>query len=285
MSVALTAAAPSVAAPTLRTQVDVQQITIWKTRSNIEANCRGYCRYEIDWGRKFAIGAEFGSGPEIGGSITVPGVVKVRYALPPGLRWGTEPPVPRTPYRQVWPPWGWSLAPDSQSCEVVDTRVAVCETTAAAGVDGVFGWLFDVVAERGGSFRLRAEIVDPPASGDATPGNNAGWIDVVVTKGGTSGPVKVSAVKLSRPRPSYVVAQVAVTTPAGLPVVPKGLTCTAAFVGDPTYRGRPLPSVRPGLAKCLVIFNNRRYKGKTLRGTLRFTANGKPITRVFSLKT
>jgi hypothetical protein len=268
----------------LRTKVDVQQFTIWKTRSNIEANCRGYCRYEIDWGRRFAVGVEFGSGPEQGGSISVPPVVRVRYLLPPGLRWGDSPPVPRTPYRSVWPPWGWSLAPDSQNCEFVDARVALCETAAADGVNGVFGWLFDVIAERGGSYRLRAEIVDPPASGDATPGNNAGWIDVIVTKGGTSGPVKVSAVKLSRPRPSYVVAEVAVTTPAGLPVAPKLLSCTATFVGDSTYRGRPLPSARPGVAKCTVIFNNQRYRGKTLRGTLAFTANGKRVTRVYSVK-
>ena len=242
--------------------------------NHVEANCRGYCRYEIDWGRKFAIGAEFGVRPgdrrQHHGAERREGAVRVAAGISSGNRTArAENALPAGVATM-----GLVVAPDSQRCVIrrhaggrrakrpPPTRLPACSGLAVRRrrrTGRRSGW--------------RAEIVDPPASGDATPGNNAGWIDVVVTKGGTSGPVKVGAVKLSRPRPSYVVAQVAVTTAAGLPVAPKGLTCTATFVGDPTYRGRPLPSARPWTRQVPRDLQQPAVSGKTLRGTLTFSAN------------
>jgi hypothetical protein len=260
-------------------QVDVgfQRFTIWTTRDSVARVYGGTGRaHEFSKGLSFTLGLEIGSAPPIGGSTRAPDAVTVRYVLPTGLRWGDVPPEPKTTARRVWPPWGWSFTPHAQNCTVAG-QVAECRVEGGLEQGGLFGWLLDVMASRGGSYLIRVEIVDPPASADLEPRDNYGELTVIFSEGASAAGVKVGAVTLSRPRLSVVKASVRVTTATGLPVMPKGVTCKASF-------GTAIPGARPGLAQCAAIFNNARHRGKTLRGTLKFTANGRLVTRRFSVR-
>ena len=101
----------------------------------------------------------------------------------------------------MWPPWGWSFTPQTQGC-TIDGLAAECRTVGGLGQGGVFGWLLDVVAARGGSYRIRVEIVNPPASTDVEPRDNSGEITVIFSQGASAAGVKVGPVTLSRPATS-----------------------------------------------------------------------------------
>jgi hypothetical protein len=230
--------------------------------------------YELKKGLRFSLMTEFTFTPGL--RSTAPGAVTVRYVLPAGLHFGEIPPEPRGIARTVFPPWGWSFTPGSQSC-TIQGQEATCQVIGGIEVGTTFfGWLLDVVADGGGSYRVRAEIVAPAPAVDITPSNNQASFDVVITQG-ASAPVRVTPVRIVRPRPSLVQASVQITTDKGLPVAPKNIRCRTSF-------GMPKIISYPGYVRCSTLFNNSTYKGRTLRGTLSFTANGRPITVNFSRK-
>ena len=91
-------------------------------------------------------------------------------------------------------------------------------------------------------------------------------------------------------RPSTVIADARVTQ-GGAAVLPTGVTCTASFAGDKAYGIRRYEGrFARGIARCGFVFNNARYRGKTLVGELTVltgsvgSAGGGRITKRFSVR-
>jgi hypothetical protein len=101
---------------------------------------------------------------------------------------------------------------------------------------------------------------------------------------GSSKPVKLGTLRLTRPRPSFVYAE-ALLTQGGRPVPPKGVTCTESFLGEPAFGNRQGPGQwRPGLVRCVYAFNNSRYLGKTMAGSMTVNAGRTRLVRKFTVR-
>jgi len=193
--------------------------------------------------------------------------VRMRLELPPGLHWGSDAPDP------------------SENCTGT-VNVGDCHTAADLDPNqfrGDSGWVWDLVADAPGSYILKAEIVET-STPDTDPTDNSSSVTVVITgsdNGGDSG-VKTGPVKLSPAAPragSIVVARVRVTS-SGSPTRPTKLACSAK-VGALAIRGRAQATV--GTATC-VFRTQKTMSGKTLRGTLIFTAGGTRVVKHFAAK-
>jgi hypothetical protein len=193
--------------------------------------------------------------------------VHMRFELPPGLHWGADAPDP------------------SENC-VGTATVGDCRTPADLDPNqfrGDAGWIWNVVADAPGSYVLKAEILET-STPDTDPTDNSSSVTVVITgssNGGASG-VATGAVKLSPAAPragSVVVARVRVTS-AGSPTRPTKLACSAK-VGAVAIPGSARATV--GTATC-VLRTRKSMSGKTLRGTLTFTAGGTRIVKHFAAK-
>jgi hypothetical protein len=193
--------------------------------------------------------------------------VHMRFELPPGLHWGADAPDP------------------SENC-VGTATIGDCRTSADLDPNqfrGDAGWLWNVVADAPGSYVLKAEILET-STPDTDPTDNSSSVTVVITgsiNGGASG-VATGAVRVSPAAPragSVVVARVRVTS-GGRPTRPTKLACSAR-VGTVAIPGSAHATV--GTATC-VLRTQKSMSGKTLRGTLTFTAGGTRIVKHFAAK-
>ena len=194
---------------------------------------------------------------------------RVRFTLPEGLRFGSDGPDP------------------SESCTAT-AGTADCDTRLTIGTDPsrrTAVWVWDVVADRAGSYLLRAEITQTSVSDPDLSSNTASGTVVVVTAppvGGSPATVSVGAVKLTPARPragSAVTASVRVTA-GGAPVRPTRVTCSGTVGGA---KSRATPRAGSGTATC-VYRPPASASAKTLRGTLSFTARGTRFTKRFAVK-
>ena len=193
--------------------------------------------------------------------------VHMRFELPPGLHWGADAPDP------------------SEDCTGTVTG-GDCRTSADLDPNqfkGDVGWAWNVVADAPGSYVLKAEILET-STPDTDPTDNSSSVTVVITgsSNGSASGVATGAVKLSPEAPragSVVVARVRVTS-GGSPTRPTKLAC-GARVGAVAIPGRAHATV--GTAAC-VLRTQKSMSGKTLRGTLTFTAVGTRIVKHFAAK-
>lgn len=204
----------------------------------------------------------------------LPASARVRFELAPGLRFGANPPSP------------------TEGCTATGL-VAECQSPELQPIVGRtgWGWEWDVIAEREGSYVLRSEIVSASDS-DPDPSNNSASITVVVTQTQPqpapqpspqpSPSVATSGVRLSPPMPragSAVSASVRVTA-GGAPVRPTQIVCTGS-IGGRKLQGSGRAAA--GIAAC-TYRPPRSAKGKQLRGSVRFTARGQRLTKRFSAR-
>ena len=193
----------------------------------------------------------------------------VRFTLPEGLRFGSDAPDP------------------SESCTAT-ARTADCDTRLTIGTDPSrrsVAWRWDIVADRAGSYVLRAEITQTSVSDPDLSSNRASGTVVVVTAppgGGSPATVSVGAVKLTPAKPragSRVTASVRVTA-GGAAVRPTRVACSGTIGGA---KSGATPRAASGTATC-VYRPPANGSGKTLRGTLSFTARGTRFTKRFAVK-
>ncbi|MFO7572400.1 MAG: hypothetical protein R6W48_07355 [Gaiellaceae bacterium] len=212
---------------------------------------------------------------------------KIRFELGGGLRWGPDDPDP------------------SEGCTSTPTT-GECDTPEMLPIAGQSGgsWYWDVRASQPGTYSFRAEIVEATDT-DPDPSNNSSQITIVVTEGsgsggsgggsggsggggggggGTGGSASVasSAAKVSPAKPkagSTVVASVRVAR-GGSPARPEAIACNASIGGVKVKGGAKAAS---GLASCLFK-TPRTAKGKTLAGSVSFSAGGKRFTKRFSVR-
>ena len=197
--------------------------------------------------------------------------LKVRFELPPGLRWGADGPDP------------------SEDC----TESVMPECTVALGnaqtnpppLDSAWGW--NVHADAPGSYSLKAGIVESSTS-DPDTADNSSTVTVVVTLPPAPPPppppvkATASAVKVSPAKPkagSLVSATVRVTA-GGTPITPTGVACTGSLAGA---KVKGTAKAASGNASCRYR-TPKSAKGKTLRGKVTFSARGTKFTKPFAAK-
>ncbi len=192
---------------------------------------------------------------------------RFRFTLPDGLRYGADGPDP------------------SESCTAT-AATGECGTGLLIGTDPSRRsalWLWDVVADVPGRYVLRAEIVQTSVS-DPVPANNAASITVVVTASGGGGAATVSASTIrttpAKPKAGAAVSATVRVTAGSAPVRPTGVTCTGSVGGG---KLRATPRSGSGTATC-VYRPPKSASGKTLRGTISFTARSTKFTRRFATK-
>ena len=211
-------------------------------------------------------GLSFHGGPVVSLINPEPASAKVRFELPPGLSWGPDFPDP------------------AETCTSTPST-AECLTPSLQPVTGQtdWGWGWDLVAAQAGTYVLKAELAEATPA-DAQPSNNSSSVTVVVTEAPVGGETAVAAgaVKLTPAKPkagSVVRATVAVTA-GGVPVRPTSISCKS-LLGSKKLNGTAKTTT--GTATC-IYRPPASAKGKSLRGTMSFSARGKPFTRRFSAK-
>jgi len=110
------------------------------------------------------------------------------------------------------------------------------------------------------------------------------WSLELVPSAASSKPVKLGALTLTRPRPSFVYAE-APLTQGGKPVSPKSVTCTQSFPSEPAFGNRKGPGQwRPGTVRCAYGFNNSRYQGKTMAASVMVNVGATRFVRRFTVR-
>jgi hypothetical protein len=185
---------------------------------------------------------------------------RVRFELPAGLHWGSDVPDP------------------SENCTSTPS-VAECRTPQPLFTSNFpdYGWAWDVVADAPGTYALKTSVIESSTS-DPDLSDNAAAVTVVVTRPS----VAAGAARISPARPkagSVVSARVAVTA-GDTAVTPGGVTCTGTLAGK---KIRGAARATAGAATCRYR-TPRSAKGKTLRGTIAFTAEETQITRKFAVR-
>jgi hypothetical protein len=194
----------------------------------------------------------------------------VRIGLPAGLSWGADGPDP------------------TEGC--TGTAPAICTQRLVVNPVGTVegGWVWDVVAERAGSYTIMATV--EPRETDPDLSNNSFMLRFEVKEltsggsggsGGTGSTAVAGRVRLSpaKPRAGSTVTAIVRVTAEGLLIRPTRLSCTAT-IGRAKLAG--LPRAQPGVATCRYR-TTKAAKGKRLRGAVAFTAQGTRITRRFSV--
>jgi len=191
---------------------------------------------------------------------------KLRVELSPGLRFGADGPDP------------------SESCTgspPFECQTPTLNPDRLGGGD--FGWRWDIVAERTGSYRLSAQIVEA-SRGDPNPANNAISVTVVVREPETptARPTTLvaSGVRLSpaRPKAGLPFAATVRVSAGGAAIRPSRVRCSGR-VGGVKLAGKP--TATSGAARCRYR-PTRAARGKALRGTITFATRGRTVTRRFS---
>ncbi len=205
----------------------------------------------------FSIYVEIESASGVDQSVTV------RTTLPAGLDWGADAP---------------SAA---EGCTTGNPTT--CTRRLRQNEVGTYQavWLWDVVAARPGSYEIVATV--DPTEPDPDPSDNmARFRFEVVQPAGGGATVTASAVKLKPAKPkagSVVSASVRVSAGAA-PVRPSRIAC-AGTLGAAKLQGTPRAA--SGSATCRYR-TPKAAKGKTLRGSISFTARGKRFTKRFAAK-
>jgi hypothetical protein len=217
-------------------------------------------------------GLDFTAGFQVSLINLEPGGAKIRFQLAEGLRFGTD-------------------APDAEEMCVNTGSAAECtiptrEPVLMLSTWGI-GW--DVVAERTGTYVLRADIVETTTA-DPNPSDNSSSVTVVVTEapgggrpgGGSGAAVSAGAVKLvpAKPRAGSAVSATVRVTAGGSPLRPSRVSC-AGRIGSAKLAGKPRAA--SGTAKCSYR-TPRSARGKMLRGTVSFTARGRSFAKRFSVR-
>ena len=189
-----------------------------------------------------------------------PASVRLRFELPAGLHWGDDLPDP------------------GENCTST-TTVAECHPPFPLDWNNPqmsgFGWLWDVVADAPGSYVLKAELIESSAS-DPESADDSSSVTAVVKEAAAA--VTAGAVKLSPAKPragAIVSARVAVTGAS-----PTDVACTGT-VGNARVAGVGRASAEA--ASCRYR-TPRSARGKTLRGSVAFSANGTKITKRFAVR-
>ena len=193
--------------------------------------------------------------------------ITVRITLGPGIRWGNDPPDP------------------SEDCTTANP--AVCTTTMRANEVGTVerGWAWDVVVPGPGGYEITATVEPSVADPDLTNNTKTFRFEVVAPSGGGGGgaaSVTAARVKLSPAKPragATVVASVRVTK-GGSPLRPSRIACSAA-IGKTKIKGGP--KAASGVASCLFR-TPKSATGRSLTGTISFSAGGESFERRFSAK-
>lgn len=214
-------------------------------------------------------GLSFQIGIEIASSAGVERQITARISLPAGLRWGNDGPDP------------------SEGCTASDP--AVCTTRLQRNPVGTYGagWVWDVVADRAGAYVITSSVES--SEPDPNPSNNTSTFRFEVVQPGGGGPsgggataVSAGTVRVTPKSPkagTVVVASVSVRA-GGSAVRPTALRCTGT-IGAAKLAGRP----RSGAGSATCRYRTpKAARGKTLRGTVTFTARGKRLTRRFAAK-
>jgi len=192
--------------------------------------------------------------------------VRLTIQLPPGLSWGSN--APRA----------------AQGCS--GTSPAVCTRELTRSEVGGVGesWVWSVVAERAGTYEIRASVTPTETDPDLT--NNNVTFRVTVAPPTAPPPptrpqVSASAVSIApkRPRAGSTVAATVRARAGGASVRPTAVRCTAT-VGALRVRGSG--GAKNGTATC-VYRTPRGTAGRTLKGTISFRVRGTLITRRFSV--
>jgi hypothetical protein len=203
--------------------------------------------------------------PEVGLSQTV----TLTVGLPDGLRWGADPPDP------------------GEGCR--GTAPAVCtvalQPDALGNVGG--GYIWDVVADRPGTYELTATLETTLPDPDTSNNTATFRVDVVQSSSGSGGagttlPVTATAAKVGPKQPragSKVTASVHVAR-GGASVRPTRITC-AGTIGKTRLKGTG--KATRGSATCRYS-TPRGAKGKILRGAISFTAGSRKITKRFAVR-
>jgi len=214
-------------------------------------------------------GLEFRIRAEAESTSGVEQAVTIKIALPDGLRWGTDGPDP------------------TEGC--TGTAPAACATKMTTNPVGTIGtgYVWDVVADRTGTYEITASIEPTEADPDLANNRDTFRFEVVAGGGGGGGgsggsSVMVGAARLT-PTPiragSIVTASVRIVLDGTL-VRPTRVTC-AGTIGGTKVRG--VPTATRGRAAC-TYRTSRAAKGKTLRGSVAFTARGERYVRRFAAK-
>lgn len=195
------------------------------------------------------------------------GGAKIRFQLAEGLRWGAD-------------------APDAEEMCVNTGSAAECTIPTRQPVltQDIWGIGWDVVADRPGSYVLRAEIVETTPPPDPNPSDNSASATVILTEDleMDTGFVTTSSVRLtpSRPRAGSVVAATVRVTASDGQVRPTRIACAGTIAGA-KIKGTPRAAV--GAATC-TYRTPRSARGKRLRGGVSFTARGARYTERFSTR-
>jgi hypothetical protein len=215
-------------------------------------------------------GLEFRIRAEAESTSGVQQTVTIRIALPDGLHWGTDGPDP------------------GEGC--TGTAPAACSTTMTANPVGTIGtgYVWDVVADRAGTYEITASVEPTEADPDLANNRDTFRFEVVAGGGGGGGggggsaSVTAGAARLT-PTPiragSIVTASVRIVLDGTL-VRPTRVTCAGA-IGVTKVRG--VPKATRGKAAC-TYKTPRAAKGRTLRGSVAFTARGERYVRRFTAR-
>jgi hypothetical protein len=203
--------------------------------------------------------------------VAVEQSVTMTIALPQGLRWGNDGPDP------------------SEGCAGTAPAVCTGRIESRGGIVDA-GWSWDVVADRNGTYEITASV--QPAEPDPNPANNTTTFRFEVAApssgggggsgGGGSAAVTASAVRVTpaRPKAGAIVGAAVRVSAGGAAIRPTRVVC-AGSVGSARVTGTPRAA--SGTAAC-TYRTPRSAKGKTLRGSVVFTARGQGFTRRFATK-
>lgn len=194
--------------------------------------------------------------------------ITIEIGLPSGLSWGADGPDP------------------GEGC--TGTAPAVCATEMRPNEVGTVGsgYHWNVVADRPGIYEISALVTPTEADPDSSNNTDTFRFEVVAESagGGGGGPASVTASAASlTPKPikagSIVTASVRIVL-GGTPVRPSGVAC-AGRIGGAKVRG--VPKAIRGRASC-TYRTTLAARGKTLRGSVAFTARGERYVRRFAAR-
>ena len=193
--------------------------------------------------------------------------VTMQTELPAGLQWGVDGPDP------------------SERC--TGTSAVVCQQEFSLGPSGTLGagWVWDVIADRPGSYEVTASVQTERPDPNAPNNTQTLRFEIVASSGGGgggSGAVSAGAVKLTpaKPKAGSVVVASSTVTADGSRVKPTKVSCTGTL-GGKKLTGKGTRAL--GKATCRYT-TPKSAKGKRLVGSMAITAKGKTITKRFAIK-
>lgn len=190
--------------------------------------------------------------------------ITLTVGLPDGLQWGADGPDP------------------GENCQ--GTAPAVCTVDLQPDPTGNvgFAYIWDVVADRPGTYELTASLETTLPDPDLTNNTATFRFDVIQPSSGSGATVTATAAKVApkKPRAGSIVTAFVHVAAGGSPVRPTRITC-AGRIGKARLKGKR--KAARGTASCRYA-TPHGAKGKLLRGTISFTVGSKKISRRFSVR-